>query len=414
MLPPFSLTADQQAAKEAFNAFLCDPFETVFVLEGYSGCGKSTLVETLLNELPDFMRMAKLINPDMRDYTVTLTATTNKAADNLSQITGKEVVTIQSALHLRVHTTYKNGNPETKLVPRDSYLIENCLLVVDEASKVDSELLTYTLTRTKNCKIVFVGDPAQLLNVGSAYSPVFKGKYSGAKLREVVRHTGPILALATQFRHTVETGEWLQFKPDGYYIQRLDRDAFMQTMLDEFSRPDWRYTDSKALSYTNKCAIGTNNFVRAHVAGNPDFAVGDYVVCNSFVTRGKFSLKTDQLVRIEHIGEEQHEMGAQGCYYTVNGMQFFMPKTLEERAKALKQAKAEDNINAISVINESWIDLRAAYAQTTDKSQGSTYGKVFIDLDDLSRCHNGDQLARMLYVSTSRARDHVFFTGDLA
>jgi ATP-dependent exoDNAse (exonuclease V) alpha subunit len=57
--------------------------------------------------------------------------------------------------------------------------------------------------------------------------------------------------------------------------------------------------------------------------------------------------------------------------------------------------------------------LRAAYAQTINKSQGSTYDRVFIDLDDLARCSSGDQLARMLYVGFSRARHQVFLTGDL-
>jgi ATP-dependent exoDNAse (exonuclease V) alpha subunit len=64
-------------------------------------------------------------------------------------------------------------------------------------------------------------------------------------------------------------------------------------------------------------------------------------------------------------------------------------------------------------IDQSWIDLRAAYAQTINKSQGSTYDKVFIDLDNVSRCHVGDQIARMMYVGVSRARSQVIFTGDL-
>jgi ATP-dependent exoDNAse (exonuclease V) alpha subunit len=62
---------------------------------------------------------------------------------------------------------------------------------------------------------------------------------------------------------------------------------------------------------------------------------------------------------------------------------------------------------------ENWIDLRAAYAQTVNKSQGSTYDRVFIDLDDIRRCNSGDQIARMLYVAVSRAREQVFLTGDL-
>ena len=101
-----TLTNDQQNAMDAFNRFLCDPIETVFVLKGYSGTGITTLVKTLLELLPGFMKEAKLINPKMPTYVVELTATTNKAAETFSQITGMAVSTIHSFLGLRVKTDY--------------------------------------------------------------------------------------------------------------------------------------------------------------------------------------------------------------------------------------------------------------------------------------------------------------------
>lgn len=412
MLPTFTLTSGQLAAKEALYSFLCDPFETVFVLKGYSGTGKSTLVKTFLAELPDWMRMAKLINQDMIDYQVALTATTNKAAENLRQISGEEVKTIASFLHLRVHTDFKTR--KTELVPRDAHVAEGYLLFVDEASFIDRDLLKHLLQRTRNCKIVLMGDPAQLLNVGCTEPPVFSGKYSGAELCEVVRHDGPILELATKFRHTVNTGVWPQLSLDGHHVQWLPREAFNEAIVREFSTPGWKYSDSKVLAYTNKCAIAFNKFVRSSVAGSPHFEVGDYAVCNSYVQNGKNSIKTDALVHIDHISEDTIELDVPGNRYTVDGMRFFMPKSLELRQARLKRAKAEDDLHAAATIDEAWIDLRAAYAQTVNKSQGSTYGKVFIDLDDVGSCHSGDQIARMLYVGVSRARDQVFLTGDLA
>ena len=48
---PLVLTQDQETALKAFELFLMDPVETVFVLSGYSGCGKTTLVRTLLDSL---------------------------------------------------------------------------------------------------------------------------------------------------------------------------------------------------------------------------------------------------------------------------------------------------------------------------------------------------------------------------
>lgn len=114
----FTLTQDQQNAMAAFTQFLTDPAETVFVLKGYSGTGKSTLVSVLLDQLPNLMKTAKLISPSLREYEVALTATTNKAAENLSHITGQHAVTIHSFLGLRVQTDYRSG--VTQLLPSKS------------------------------------------------------------------------------------------------------------------------------------------------------------------------------------------------------------------------------------------------------------------------------------------------------
>ena len=155
-----TLTQDQQTALDAFYQFLVDPIESVFVLRGYSGCGKSTLVRILLDRLPGFMKTAKLINPKHPDYEVALTATTNKAAENLSQITGHSAGTIHSFLNLRVNTDFRTNI--TTLTPRKHEQLEDYLLFIDEASYVDKQLLGYIFQLTRHCKIVFIGDPAQL------------------------------------------------------------------------------------------------------------------------------------------------------------------------------------------------------------------------------------------------------------
>ena len=39
--------------------------------------------------------------------------------------------------------------------------------------------------------------------------------------------------------------------------------------------------------------------------------------------------------------------------------------------------------------------------------------KVFIDLDDIRTCTNGNTIARLMYVAVSRASQQVYMTGDL-
>lgn len=411
----FTLTQDQQSATEAFIQFLTDPIETVFVLSGYSGCGKSTLVSTLIDRLPAFIKMAKLIDPNQRDYTVELTATTNKAAENLSRITGSPVSTIHSFLGLRVQTDYKYNT--TTLIARTHEKKEGYLLFIDEASYVDAQLLGYIFKLTQNCKIVFIGDPAQLTPVKSNGTPVFEANFSGAALTQVVRQAqnNPIVDLSTKFRHAVNSGQFFSFKPDGHHIQHLPREAFNAAIEAEFTRPDWKFQDSKILAWTNKCVIAFNHFVRNHVKGDPHFQVGDYAICNSFLSVGRQSIKTDQLVQITKISEDIECLGVPGNNFTLDGyISVFMPKTLASRNARIKSARADNNLGVVADIESTWIDLRAAYACTINKAQGSTFDRVFIDLDDIRRCNSGDQIARMLYVAVSRARDQVYLTGDLA
>lgn len=408
------LTQDQQSALEAFHAFLTDPIETVFVLRGYSGCGKSTLVRTLLDRLPSFFKTAKLINPAQKSYEVVLTATTNKAAENLGSITGQGAVTIHSFLELRVSTDYKTN--VTTLVPRNGDVKENCLLFIDEASYVDKQLLSYIFKKTANCKIVFIGDPAQLTPVKSQGTPVFDANFTGAALTTVVRQAegNPIVDLSTKFRHTVNTGEFFSFKPDGHHVQYLDRVAFRDAIKAEFTRPEWRYQDSKILAWTNKCVIDYNQFVRNHVLGDPHFQVDDYAVCNSFLSIGRSSIKTDQLVQITGISADDTRYDVPGNWFMLDhAMRVFQPKSLQDKNARIKKARQDGDIHIVSEMESQWADLRAAYACTINKAQGSTFDRVFVDLDDIRRCNSGDQIARMLYVGVSRARTQVFLTGDL-
>lgn len=411
-----TLTSDQQSALDAFYTFLVDPVETVFVLRGYSGCGKSTLVRTLLDRLPAFQKAAKLINPSGPEYVPELTATTNKAAENLAHITGYEVKTIHSALGLLVQPDVKT-KASTLKPRRNAEIKQGVLLFIDEASYIDSDLLGWIFKQTQKCKIVFIGDPAQLAPVKSSTTPVFDAGFGGAELTQVVRQAAgnPIVDLATMFRNTVNTGVWTPFKPDGHHIQRLSRGDFLKAIEAEFTRPDWRYSDSKILGWTNKCVVDFNDFVRRLVKGNPDFQVGDYAICNSFITPHKgAALKTDQLVLIEFIGSETTVHGVVGNYMLVSGCQVFQPKSLASKNEAIKAARARKDWDAVFEMEQQWIDLRGAYACTINKAQGSTFDKVYIDLADISRCHQGETVARMLYVGTSRARNHVYLTGDLA
>lgn len=416
-----TLTLDQQAALDSFVQFLLDPNTPVWVLVGYAGTGKSTLVHTLLDRLPSYIESAKLIDPDYEELTVQLTATTNKAAEQFSHITGMDVKTIHSFLGLRVDSS--EGFGKKRLVAgRNAEVKYDHLIFIDEASMIDSELLTLIFQQTKDCKIVFIGDPAQLPPVKSEKTPVFDAKFPTAKLEKVMRQmvdgkpcANPITEMATAFRETVTSGVWpTGFKPDGQFVRWLPPEQFQAELEAEFTRPDWSFRDSKILAWRNERVIQFNRHVRALLKGDPSIQVGDYVDNNSFVQIGKQSIKTDQTVFVSGIEDDTEEDGVVGNWVTLDyTIRAFHPKSRDAKQKALNLAKAADDGRKYQRI-ESWVDLRAVFSQTVNKSQGSTFDRVFIDLSDIAKCTKGNLIARLLYVAFSRARSQVILTGDIA
>ena len=54
------------------------------------------------------------------------------------------------------------------------------------------------------------------------------------------------------------------------------------------------------------------------------------------------------------------------------------------------------------------LDIRDIYASTVHSAQGSTYNNVYIDLKDLFICTKKEELARLLYVAVSRAKNNIY------
>jgi len=408
------LTTDQKNAYDAFRSFLLDDKDSVFVLSGYAGTGKSTLVKKLLKDLPHFLKGRKLIDPDYKDLEVRLTATTNKAAENLSSILGEDVVTIHNLLRLSVFTDYKT-NKTMLSKTAGTKLITDSLVFIDEASYVDDQLLCFILDVCQNSKIVFIGDPAQLLAVNATSSPVFGAGYTEATLTQIVRQAedNPIQELCNGFRESVIQGHFKPITVDGVAIKHLPREKFEDEIIGEFLRPNWQTKDSKVLAWTNKRVIQFNQGIRQKVQGEPELNVGDYAICNKYFRAGsKKTIKTDQQVLITAKRPDiQHDV--KGWLVTLDDKyRGFLPESQADAKAAFTKARKQEKFGQAASI-DNWLDLRAAYACTVNKSQGSTYDKVFIDLDDVGRCRNHDQLARMLYVSASRARNEVVLTGDI-
>ena len=192
------LTADQQAAADAFAAWLNQPVDgTPFVLSGFAGSGKTFLSMRLLRQV------------EASGLCWTVVAPTHKAVGVLRQaleLEGLQPTWYPSTIHRLLRLKLKRSADAELCEPTEqtAMALENLgLVLIDEASMVDSTLLGIALqcAHPFKTRLVFVGDPAQLPPVGEENSPVFAMQRScSATLTEVVRHQGPVLQLASGLR----------------------------------------------------------------------------------------------------------------------------------------------------------------------------------------------------------------------
>jgi len=193
-----ALTSHQQQAEAAFAAWLGEPARGIpFVLSGYAGTGKT------------FLSMRLLAAAEAAGLCWTVAAPTHKAVGVLRthlSAAGLRPTWYPATVHrlLRLKLKRQGDLERCEETAQTAGALEHLgLVLIDEASMVDSNLLEITLRCAQpfGTRLVFVGDPAQLPPVGEPRSPVFAmGRHQGAKLRDVVRHQGPVLQLATGIR----------------------------------------------------------------------------------------------------------------------------------------------------------------------------------------------------------------------
>lgn len=411
------LTEGQLKGYELFSYFFMDPLENVMLLKGWSGTGKSTLVQYILMMIPKLNAMISLVDESYKPMDIALAATTNPAAEALytSIDMMQPVGTVHAVLSLTLKKDYKTGKKHTIVKP-GAQPLENTILFIDEASYIDQEMLALIFKQTSNCKIVFIGDPGQMTPITSTYMPAFKMDRNQIELTEPVRQAPntPLSRLIANLRDTVFTGNWHKFEVDDLMIRHVDQVTFEHMAHQAFTNEDKAGT-SKILTYSNNGVDHYNKLMTTMVDGESEPYVGQRMLCNEFATIGPSSIKNGEEVFIEHI-EHDTEYDVLGYRVRLRNKagEYFMPKSLKAWKERAARARANDEWTVMKVTQDAWVDLRPTYAGTVNKAQGSTYNTGFIDLNDIcAKVRTGNQLARTLYVGTSRFRDRVIFTGDI-
>lgn len=225
--------------------------EKVLVVTGGPGTGKSTITKAILAITEKIT--TRLI----------LAAPTGRAAKRMSEITGKKAFTIHTLLEIDFKIGKFKRNKENPLV---------CdLIVVDEASMIDTQLMHHLLKAIPtHARVIFIGDIDQLPSVGP-----------GNVLKDIIQSQCiPVIQLKKIFRqaegslivtnaHRINQGEFpdLSFHPRGdfQFIEADNPEDIVKIILDLVanrlpkSHRFHRFDDIQVLSPMKRGIIGSEN-----------------------------------------------------------------------------------------------------------------------------------------------------------
>ncbi|MGI6320064.1 MAG: ATP-dependent DNA helicase [Bacteroidales bacterium] len=422
----------------------------IFVLSGYAGTGKTSVVSALVKTLPSMKKRSVLLAP------------TGRAAKVLSQYTQRKAFTI----HKKIYTL----SLETDTFTPSENNHKNTLFVVDEASMIPSyqassgseifayrnlldDLITYVFSGY-NCKLLFIGDPAQLPPVGTNLSPALDASYLNAtysmeihehSLTQVVRQEmeSGILANATFVRKQIEKDKFVGklFKTDGYPdIVRIDGSELEELLIDSYSKVG--EDEVSFITTSNKRANLLNQSIRNRIlyrdselnagdllmitrnnyfwlpskAGMGFLANGDIVRINRIVKYHdmydfRFADCEMEIVDSENTNRFEARILIDSLHSEASSISTADYQKLQESIRQDYQHIQSERYGAIGLKTDPWmqaLQVKFAYAYTCHKSQGGQWNTVFVDQGYITKERLNIEYLRWLYTALTRATKKLY------
>jgi exodeoxyribonuclease-5 len=452
---PYEPTSGQDQLLGELAVFLTISWKqqnALFILRGYAGTGKTTVVQSLVNVLPHLGKKTVLLAP------------TGRAAKVLSGYTQKQANTIHRKIYLA--RTNKDGMLDLKLQVNHH---RHTLFIVDEASMIQHAMpVEGTLFSTQNllddlfqyvysgenCRMLFIGDAAQLPPVGLAHSPALDIAFltrayhlsiDSFELTEVVRQASKsgILSNATRVRQK------LQEQPFGFPMFSLEgfRDICRLTGQDLEETLNQTYAgtgkdNNVIICRSNKRANIYNREIRRRILFlEEEISPGDYlmVVKNNYFWLPPDStagfIANGDIVELTRIRKIEELYGFRFAEVTIRFLDYPDEKPLDvkiildtlmsesaaltqtdnnrlfqtvmadyqelgSKRKRIEKVKENPYFNALQV--------KFAYALTCHKTQGGQWDTVFIDQGYLNDKMINTEFGRWLYTAVTRATKKLF------
>lgn len=449
------LTTDQKdTLRQLSNFIFSQKKEELFLLKGYAGTGKTTLIGALVTKLWTVGKKSVLLAP------------TGRAAKVMSSFSNSKAYTI----HKKIYFPKKQSNGGVSFTLGVNKH-KDTIFIVDEASMISDRSLEANLFENDSlladliqyvysghrCKLMFVGDVAQLppvkLNISPALDPsVLEIDYQKdvilSELSDVVRQTkqSGILVNATQIRSQLEQELYgdFRFQIDGYSdIVRLIEGNEIQEAIEDAYREVGK-EETAFIVRSNKRANLYNESIRSRILYlEHDLAVGDYmmVVKNNYfwlpTTSTVGFIANGDLIEVLEIRAIKELYGFKFAEVTVQMVDYPNQKPFDtilmldtissespslsyEDSNRLYQEVLKDYENEkskykkyLGVKNNEYfnaLQVKFSYAITCHKSQGGQWKRIFIEQPYLPDGVDKEYL-RWLYTAITRAQDRLYLIG---
>nr|WP_297788905.1 ATP-binding domain-containing protein [uncultured Allomuricauda sp.] len=452
---PHTPTVKQGLALNKLANFVLDgKKDEVFLLKGFAGTGKTTLVATLVSSLWKVKMSSVLMAP------------TGRAAKVMSVYSGNKAFTI----HKKIYFPKKQsgGGIQFVLAPNKH---RNTVFIVDEASMIpdtpaDSKLfengsllddLMYYVHSGHNCKLILIGDTAQLPPVKLELSPAldenrlslnYDKEVECLELDEVMRQSGGsgILHNATNLREQLQSEffEDFKFELDNYkdIVRLIDGNEIQEAIDSSYSQNGKEQT--AIIVRSNKRANLYNQNIRERILFlDNEISVGDYmmVVKNNyfwlkpnseagFIANGDiievlelFAIKELYGFKFAEVKVKMVDYPNQKPFETVlllDTITAETPSLSYEDGNRLYQEVMKDYAHEkskyrkfLGVKNNRFfnaLQVKFSYAITCHKSQGGQWDTVFVEQPYLPNGVDKDYL-RWLYTAVTRAERQLYLIG---
>lgn len=366
--------ADNQ--KKAVIAALTDK---VHIITGGPGTGKSTITKAILTVA------SKLTN------NILLAAPTGRAAKRLSQITRKSAQTIHALLEMNFEAGgFKRGRENP---------LECDLLIIDEASMIDTPLLFHLLRAIPNrSRLLIVGDVDQLPSVGpgTVLKDLIASNLIGVtRLTEIFRQAKGSKIITNA--HRINQGEFPDISTpqhsDFHYIEAETPEAISQVILQLVSKDihtQWKFhpiDDIQVLSPMKKGVIGVEMLNEAlQTVLNPSL--------KQVHRAGRKFCEHDKVMQIKNNYDKNVYNGDIGRIQTIDTVEQILTVDFDNRVVEYEFAELDE--------------LVIAYACSIHKFQGSECPCIVIPIHT---SHFKLLHRNLLYTAVTRGKKQVYLVG---